>query len=295
LPKLERLADYRGLSGSVGDDLAGRLHGHLLGDGGAPPDGPPSADDSYRSKVPQFERMWQQHTERWPDQPREEGPGDYARPGDPPGSWRGDGDRYLTPDQNAAADRLVAELRAPESAITADLRQIEHDNPSGGHLAGLEHRLKGDQRLKEKIADKLEFKVGASTGDVVGQINDAVRYTFWFDTAEYARGCGTIREALEARGYRMTYSANNWVEGAQYKGLNTRWETLRGDRFEVQFHTAESLHAKEHLTHRSYERLRSPEVSREERVELESYQRIVSAAIPTPAGTADIPGVTERT
>jgi hypothetical protein len=291
LARFERLSE---LSGSVGDDLAGRLHGHLLGDGGVPPDGPPSADYSYRSKIPQFERMWRLHTERWPDQPREDGPGDHARSGDPPGSWRGDGDRYLAPDQNAAADNLVAELRAPEPAITADLRQIEHDHPSG-HLAGLEHRLKGDQRLKEKIADKLEFKVGASIGDVVVQISDAVRYTFWFDPAEYARGCGTIREALEARGYRMTYSANNWVEGAQYKGLNTRWETRQGDRFEVQFHTAESLHAKECLTHRSYERLRSPEVSREERVELESYQRIVSAAIPTPAGSTEIPGIKERT
>jgi hypothetical protein len=310
LPRLERLGGRPGTSPDTvppadppkgpRNGLEGhQLHGHLLAssEGDGRTDRRPDTADNYWSQVDRFERMWEQHTERWPDQPRENRPDQpsQARPGDPAGSWRGDGDRYLAPDQNVAADRFIADLRAPEPAITADLCQIEHENPSGGRLAGLEHRLKGDQRLKEKIADKLEFKVGASIGDVAGQISDAVRYTFWFDTGDYAHGCGTIRDALEVRGYRMTYSANNWVDGAQYKGLNTRWETQQGDRFEVQFHTAESLHAKERLTHRSYERLRSPDVSREERVELENYQRVVSAAIPTPAGAAEIPGAIERT
>jgi hypothetical protein len=284
LARFERLSE---LSGSVGDDLAGRLHGHLLGDGGVPPDGPPSADYSYRSKIPQFERMWRLHTERWPEQPREDRPGDHPRSGDPPGSWRGDGDRYLTPDQNAAADNLVAELRAPEPAITADLCYIEHRNPSGGHLVGLEHRLKGDQRLKEKIADAAKNELGSSTSDVV-QISDAVRYTFCFDRASYVEGYGYVSQRLEALGYQMVYSKNRWLGDPQYKGVNTRWENPDGARFEVQFHTPESFHAKEQLTHRSYQRLRSPGPDRLERQHLVDYQRAICSALPEPADISAI-------
>jgi hypothetical protein len=252
-------------------------------------DGPPGSrpDDrdghDYWADVANYERMWQRHLERWPDPPGQAQP-DRVHPDDPPGSWRGDGGRYLTPDQNASADRSIARLREPEPAITADLRQLEHDNHLGGYLAGLDHRLKGDQRLKEKIADKLQFDLATTTVDAADQISDAVRYTFCFSRDSYVEGCGVMRQTLEERGYRMTYSANNWSDNPQYKGINTRWQAPSGDKFELQFHTMESLHAKSVLTHRSYERLRSPTVSRAERVELETYQRVVTAAIPDPAG-----------
>jgi hypothetical protein len=300
LPKLERLADYgrpdpdavpppdppkgprNGLEGH-------QLHGHLLAssEGDGRTDRRPDTADNYWSQVDRFERMWEQHTERWPDQPREDGPGDHARSGDPPGSWRGDGDRYLAPDQNAAADNLVAELRAPEPAITADLRYIEHRNPSGGHLVGLEHRLKGDQRLKEKIADAAKNELGSSTSDVV-QISDAVRYTFCFDRASYVEGYGYVSQRLEALGYQMVYSKNRWLGDPQYKGVNTRWENPDGARFEVQFHTPESFHAKEQLTHRSYQRLRSPGPDRLERQHLVDYQQAICSALPEPADISAI-------
>ena len=44
----------------------------------------------------------------------------------------------------------------------------------------------------------------------------------------------------------------------EYKGINTRWVTQEGQRFEVQFHTSESFHAKQNVTHDAYERLRNP-------------------------------------
>ena len=309
MPKLERLADYRGVDpdavppadppdivgnepDSARDELSGHMHGHLLGDGDRRPDGPLKWDDSYRSKVGQFEQMWQQHIERWPDRPRQSLPdqadqADQAMRGDPPGSWRGDGGRYLTPDQNAAADRRIAELRAPEPAITADLCHIEHRNPSGGYLVGLEHRLKGDQRLKEKIADAAKNELGSSTSEVV-PISDAVRYTFCFDRASYLEGYGYVGQRLEALGYQMVYSKNRWLGDPQYKGVNTRWENPDGARFEVQFHTPESFHAKEQLTHRSYQRLRSPGPDRLERQHLVDYQQAICSALPEPADISAI-------
>jgi hypothetical protein len=265
-----------------------------------------TADDpsaTYWDQVDHLEQLWQQHLERWPDRPRSEEAGqerlrseeaERAEAG-PPGSWRGDGGRYLSPDQNAAADKLITKLREPEPAITADLREIEQNNSLGGYLTGLEHRLKGTTRLKEKIAEKLEFSIGATADEAVAQISDAVRYTFCFGSASYASGCRKVRDELESGGYRMTYSQNHWIGNDQYKGINTRWETMAGDRFELQFHTTESVHAKQQLTHRSYERLRAPDLSRAERAELEDYQRAVIAAIPRPAGAAEVPGIQERT
>ena len=58
---------------------------------------------------------------------------------------------------------------------------------------------------------------------------------------------------LSLAGYQMTYSKNHWLDDPQYKGINSRWETPDGGRFELQFHTQESFYAKEVLTHRSYD------------------------------------------
>ncbi len=55
----------------------------------------------------------------------------------------------------------------------------------------------------------------------------------------------------------MYLSKNSWGN-LEYKGINTRWVTRGGQRFEVQFHTPESFHAKQNITHVSYERIRNP-------------------------------------
>ena len=150
-------------------------------------------------------------------------------------------------------------------------------------LAGLEHRLKGTDRLKEKIAERSKHELGTtSLAGVVADIHDAVRYTFLFSGDAYVAGCGDIRQRLESAGHQMIYSKNHWRDDPEYKGINTRWKTPTGDRFELQFHTSESLYAKEHLTRRSYVRLRAPDTSWNERSELEAYQRMVSGAIPKP-------------
>ena len=53
--------------------------------------------------------------------------------------------------------------------------------------------------------------------------------------------------------------------------------TPEGQRFEVQFHTPDSFHAKHHVTHLAYERIRDPTTSRAELRELHAFQREVSS------------------
>jgi hypothetical protein len=85
----------------------------------------------------------------------------------------------------------------------------------------------------------------------------------------------------------MFYSKNYWTH-PEYKGVNTRWVTPDGQRFEVQFHTPDSFHAKHHVTHLAYERIRNA-TSRAELRELHAFQREVSSWIQVPDGAADIP------
>ena len=62
----------------------------------------------------------------------------------------------------------------------------------------------------------------------------------------------------------------------------------------MQFHTSESLAAKE-LTHKAYERTPTAAVlAPEERREMKAYQRRVNALLVTPPGTAEIKDFPER-
>jgi hypothetical protein len=85
----------------------------------------------------------------------------------------------------------------------------------------------------------------------------------------------------------MYHCRNSWAD-PQYKGINTRWATPEGQRFEVQFHTRESFHAKHEVTHLAYERLRQPGASTAERRDLMEFQREVSRWIPIPDRAYDI-------
>ena len=210
-----------------------------------------SADRGFWSQVSRFHELWRAHVERWPE--KQDKAAEPVWRDDPPGSWRGVGDRHLGPEDNAEADKQIALLRKPEEAVTRLLKQIEHDNPHGAVLVGLERRLKGVERLKEKIADKMRFKGLDSPADAAGTINDAVRYTFCVDADEYAAGHAFAKRQLETAGCRMTYRRNHWVDDPDYRGINSRWTTSDGGRFELQFHTRESFYAKEQLTHDPYQ------------------------------------------
>ncbi len=183
---------------------------------------------------------------------------------------------------------MIELLRRPEKAVTELLRKIEQDNPFGGHLVGLDHRLKGEDRLKEKIVEHIESEVGSTVADAAGEISDAVRYTFCFGLEEYVDGHAYVRQILESAGWQMAYSKNHWMENPEYKGINSRWTSPEGGRFELQFHTPDSFYAKDHLTHRSYERLRAPDTSRAEQHALHDYQREVTSALPEPERITEI-------
>jgi hypothetical protein len=241
---------------------------------------------AYWGEVPRFFRAWADHERRWP---AERMASDVDRSRDPEGSWRGDGNQYLDPEQHAQANEVIADVARTEKKITEHMKQADQDNACGGWLEGLAHRRKGEERLKEKIGTELNITPAMRPDEALKKINDAIRYTFCFEPGSYSDGYWDIRQRLEACGYQMVYSKNHWRDDPEYKGINTRWHTSEGHRFEVQFHTPESHHAKEEVTHRSYERLRNPLTQDDERFELEAFQREVSFWVTVPEGAQDIP------
>lgn len=147
--------------------------------------------------------------------------------------------------------------------------------------------LKGEDRLKEKIADEMLAKSEITVRQALITVADPVRYTLNYSMERYADGVLSDVERLKAEGFELIKLKNLWTDD-QYKGINSQWRRPEtGLRFEVQFHTAESLEAKE-LTHKAYERLRSSHASPAERRELENFQRRVNGLIAAPPGTAEI-------
>ena len=235
---------------------------------GQPPDMP--GQRGYRDDVPRFLDMWVDHQRRWPTAQR-------------PAT-----DRSADSERQAETADAIAHMRKAEPGLSADAQAFVQENDHGGWLAGFEHRLKGEDRLKEKITEKLEAEPRMTASEALREVADAIRYTYCFQPENYTRGYYDIKERFESRGYEMYYS-KNWWTNPEYKGINTRWMTQDGERFEVQFHTPDSFHAKHFVTHRAYERIRDPATSDEERGELKAFQRTVSSRIRVPDGAADIP------
>ena len=119
----------------------------------AKPDGAADAvERDFWSEEPRFLRTWADHVLRWPAE-RVAAAVDRSR--DPAGSWRGDGNQYLTPEQHAQAKDEIIKVRRREATLTKYMGEAERENGYGGWLEGLEHRRKDDDRLKEKIAEKM--------------------------------------------------------------------------------------------------------------------------------------------
>ena len=171
------------------------------------------------------------------------------------------------------------------------MRSVESQDPDR-HLIGFEHRLKGSDRIKEKVYDKME-EFSWSAEVAVSAVSDTIRYTFQYGEARYTQGVWTDLERLKDEGFKLHQLKNSW-SGEEYKGINSQWiDPDTGQRFEVQFHTRTSFEGKQ-LTHDAYERLRTQQADEFEKMVLKAFQRKVSAEVPIPPGAADIPDYSER-
>ena len=232
--------------------------------------------------------MWAEYQRKWP--PEERPPVD--RSADPPGSWRGDRDRFLG---NAVNSRVETECdritEREQEMISPALRAVESQDPNR-RLIGFDHRLKGRDRIKEKVYDKME-EFDFSPEEAISVVSDTIRYTLQYREARYTEGVWADIGRMKDQGFEMLKLKNSW-SGEQYKGINSQWiEPVTGQRFEVQFHTHISFEAKQ-LTHGAYERLRTQQADKFEQMVLEAFQKKVTAEVPVPPGADGIPDYPKR-
>ena len=239
-----------------------------------------AASDAWVQALPGLEAAWQRHVERYPERER---PTPRTQPD---GSWEAGETRKLTPEQNTEVDRGIARIReVGENVIVPGMCAVEGEDASRC-LAGFDNRFKGEDRLKEKVADQLRSNIDLTPTQALATVADAVRFTLQYAETAYTGGVRKDVERLQANGFTEVERRNTWMSD-QYRGINSRWrEPESGVIFEVQFHTQASLEAKE-LTHKAYERIRST-AEDPELAELKEFQRGVNSMIPIPPDVADI-------
>ena len=169
--------------------------------------------------------------------------------------------------------------------MALDVRGVEGEDRGRGFV-GLEYRLKGCDRVKERVAEDRRVK-GRTVDEALRNLTDAIRYTFQYPDQRYAAGVRADVARLMAHGFTEVGLRNCW-SSSQYKGITSCWrEPESGQLFEVQFHTRPSFEAMQ-ITHPAYMRLRVRATRDAERMELRAFIGIVYAAVPVPPGAAGI-------
>ncbi|NIM22470.1 MAG: hypothetical protein GTN64_08680 [Candidatus Latescibacteria bacterium] len=190
-----------------------------------------------------------------------------------------------------AAERLEADKKI-EPEITDLVTSLA--NKLGGDMSGIEHRVKSQESLIRKTRmDMIEKDL--SEEDALAAISDTVRYTMLFDGDKYVDNVLEVQKVLEDAGYQKYDQKwkNYWRPGDDYDGYNTVYvhgET--GQRFELQFHTFDSIKIKKR-SHEIYKELRTvPEGEVERRKRLYGMmQELWVQEFDKPEGWERLPGV----
>src|SRR6185369_12491724 len=128
-----------------------------------------------------------------------------------PPPWRPE---ELTPDQVRTAVRTIGQCRLAEgrsvfgaygdTGLTPAMREIEHGLAEGELVPDTAmHALKSLERFQAKLARLIAEEPAASTDDLARQVHDAIRYTFWYGHAAYARGVLATVSRLAELGYEL--------------------------------------------------------------------------------------------
>lgn len=194
----------------------------------------------------------------------------------------------LSHEDKEAIDAFAKRAAAAEKTITPKLERIEQAVP-GAELAGKEFRRKSLGSLERKVATDLDKNVGKTVGDALSDIKDAVRYTYKMGREDYSRATEDIVQKMKDAGFEKVGWKNTWDKPG-YKGINSFWrDPETGQVLEVQFHTFESLAAKEG-EHGIYDLRRLPGIGSGLDDQLKGLGRGIYDRITRPPGALEING-----
>ena len=158
--------------------------------------------------------MWTEYQRKWPSEERTP----VKRPDDTPGSWRGEGNRSLKPEANGRVDAACDQIADRErQKISPAMRAVESQDPDR-HLIGFEHRLKGRDRIKDKVSD-IWRNLDSPEQSSFNRVPDAIRYTFEYREARYTQGVwadiGRLKAPRLSAGQPMECCGQRSVQGNQ--------------------------------------------------------------------------------
>ena len=188
--------------------------------------------------------------------------------------------------------------RREEVRVTGCLQEIAKD--LRGQLHGLEFRIKTHASLVQKVLRKWSADGKQSIADVIAIVDeqgDTLRYTIVFGTEDYTSAVKTALERLCKHGYMPFRFKNYWKRPAagretDYMGINSTFASHQECRFEVQFHTTESLETKQ-TVHVSYENFRAESNEGRRAQYWEEMARLWSL-VPVPTGAVELGATTVK-
>ncbi|HXR72740.1 MAG TPA: hypothetical protein VN779_18295, partial [Actinocrinis sp.] len=203
--------------------------------------------------------------------------------------WEGKGGLRLSPEENAAADRFLAQAKDAESNITPVVMGIRDEVPGAQTVGYPDFVLKSADSFKRKLATELSSLPNRDLNIALGRMKDSVRYTMQFrdEGAAYTDSINVAMQRFTDAGIKPVGFRNAWGKPG-YQGINSWWQDpATGHTFEMQFHTPESFDAKM-VTHDLYEQERLPGISQEQREALQAQQGKIFDAVPRPIGASRI-------
>jgi hypothetical protein len=159
-----------------------------------------------------------------------------------------------------------------EPYITKKISDIV-DKIDSCFLDGLEYRTKSLSSTREKVLIRKEV-------NSINELFDVVRYTAVSKTKNYIKNKDKILKDLEEKGFTIYKEKNTWLRNG-YKGINVKLISPNNIKFELQFHTEQSLEAKEKV-HKYYEEQRLPSTTEERKRELAIIMNQIFNEIPNP-------------
>ena len=145
-----------------------------------------------------------------------------------------------------------------EPSITNMLNSLA--NANNGKLDGLNFRIKTKESVTRKIITQLEATNDYSNKAIKNEVNnikDYLRYTIVLDDNTYSKNVISILSELKCKNYKLIGYKNRFKD-LFYKDIICHFISNAENnnfKFEIQFHTKDSLRAK-NITHYLYEIIR---------------------------------------
>jgi hypothetical protein len=191
------------------------------------------------------------------------------------------------------AKELLKQAKENEPQITVDLQNIASE--IFAQIVGLENKFKTEESLRQKLLllikkDNSNQSARRKLEKFARRNNDTLRYTFIFQKDEYAQNFHNAIEKLEQKGFVIPRSRiwNAWEneetsKDTGYRGINITVISSQNQRFELQFHTAESFRFKTE-THYLYKELSDLETFDKRREEIIAEMLLSAKQIKRPEG-----------